>query len=151
MQVPPGVGQEAKHCTSVTDHSCCPVTGHCSVKAGSALRRNVMGVSSPNPVKHSLCLASDLCTESCQKSRDQQPGVSGHVCCHAFMELTDGRNCLTLHGKLEAQGETRSHYIKHILHTLMSPTFSLPLHKSTSLWRQNFPSKHCPCFRSMFS
>ena len=28
-----------KHSTSVTDHSCCPVTGHCSGKARSASRK----------------------------------------------------------------------------------------------------------------
>lgn len=61
-----------------------------------------------------------------------------HICCHAFVEHTDRWDCLTLHGKL-AQGETRPHYI-NILHALMSPTFSVPLLKSTSLWRHNFLS-----------
>lgn len=136
MQVPPGFGQETKHSTSVTDHSCCPVTGHCSFEARSAHRRNVFP---PQTQLSTLCTWQMTCALNVARKAEFNSLICqtlGHICCHAFMEHTDRWDCLTLQGKLATQGETRSHHIKHILHALVSPTFSVPLHKSRSLWRQ---------------
>lgn len=135
VQVPPGFGQEIKYSTSVTDHSCCSVTGHCSFKARSAHRRNVTGVSSPDSVKHSLCLANDLCTESTARSTAQ---CVRHLVTSVVLPIWSTQKVGLPHIAWKTQRKPRSHHIKHILHALMPPTFSVPLHKSTSLWRQTF-------------
>lgn len=126
-----------KHSTSVTDRSCCPVTGRCSLEARSARRRNVTDSSSPNPVSRSLCLVNDLCTKSHQKSRDQQRSVSDIRSDQMSVVMTswrhtDRQGCLTLPGRLETQGEPRSYHIKHTIHAVMPPTCFAPLHPNTS-------------------